>query len=132
MTAPRRALVTGVSGGIGGAIAVSLLSHGIDVLGTFRNGDVTDLLDTSATLDGELTTTRLDVTDSEAITSLFDDLRSAQRLPDIVVCNAGGPTERLSLTLSDDEFDACLQLNLHGAFRVARALPCPPPPRTRR
>jgi 3-oxoacyl-[acyl-carrier protein] reductase len=113
--AGRRALVTGASGGIGSAIARALHAQGAEVVLTGRRREALEAL--AAEL-GE--GTRVEVAEPT-------DAASAERLVeaadpvDILVNNAGITRDMLALRLKDADWDAVLETNLTGAFRLSRA-----------
>jgi 3-oxoacyl-[acyl-carrier protein] reductase len=113
--AGRRALVTGASGGIGSAIARALHAQGAEVVLTGRRREALDALATEL---GQ--GTRVEVAE-------LTDAASAERLieaadpVDVLVNNAGITRDMLALRLKDADWDAVLETNLTGAFRLSRA-----------
>ncbi len=118
----RRVLVTGVSGGIGRAVALDHAARGHQVVGTFLSHEsAAQAVQADAeSLDGAIDVTRLDITDADDVAAFFSRRKEANTLPEIVVCNAGTARDGLSILLSDDSFNDALALNLVGAFRVVR------------
>lgn len=109
-------LVTGAAGGIGRAIAEALVREGARVVGL----DLTEMLDEAGETAFDLRA--CDVTDRDAV--LREVERAADRLGalDVTVTAAAltggsGPFE----TLSDDDWDRYLRVNLSGTFLVCRA-----------
>jgi 3-oxoacyl-[acyl-carrier protein] reductase len=116
----RTALVTGASGGIGGAIAAALHRQGAEVMlaGTRR-----DALEALAGRLGERTHTGLaDLADSAATDRLAKAAEAAMGRVDILVNNAGITRDALGLRLSDEDWRDVLQVNLTAAFRLTRAV----------
>ena len=105
----RVVLVTGGNRGIGLAIARAFATQGDQVAVTSRSGDV----------DGFLTL-KCDVTSSAEVDAAFDRLEAELGPAEVVVSNAGLTRDGLALRMKDDDFDAVLDANLAGAFRVAR------------
>jgi 3-oxoacyl-[acyl-carrier protein] reductase len=114
----RRALVTGATGGIGGAIARALAGQGARVA---LSGTRADAL---AALGEELggapvLAARLDL--AGEVEGLVPAAMQALGGLDILVNNAGITRDNLGLRMKDEEWDAVLAVNLSAAFRLARA-----------
>ena len=105
----RVVLVTGGNRGIGLAIARSFADRGDRVAVTSRSGDV----------DGFLTL-KCDVTSSDEVDGAFTRLEDEWGPAEVVVSNAGLTRDGLTLRMKDEDFDAVIDANLAGAFRVAR------------
>ena len=112
----RRALVTGASGGIGGAVAAALHGQGCHVVLAGRRREALDGL--AATLGGG----RCEVATGDlADAAAADALVAAAEPVDILVNNAGITRDALALRLKDSDWQAVLDTNLTAAFRLARA-----------
>jgi 3-oxoacyl-[acyl-carrier protein] reductase len=112
------ALVTGASGGIGGAIAKALYSRGAQVMvaGTRRN-----VLSTLAAELGERAHIGLaDLADPTAADRLVKDAEAAMGRVDILVNNAGITRDALALRMDDEAWHAVIEVNLTAAFRLTR------------
>jgi 3-oxoacyl-[acyl-carrier protein] reductase len=114
------ALVTGASGGIGGAIAKALHRQGATVMlaGT-RHTVLSALADE---LGGRTHIGLADLADSAALDRLVKEAEAAMGRVDILVNNAGVTRDALALRLSDEDWHAVLQVNLTAAFRLTRAV----------
>ncbi|WOF21721.1 3-oxoacyl-ACP reductase FabG [Microbacterium betulae] len=110
MSTERVVLVTGGNRGIGRAIAERFVAEGHRVAVTARSGEGPE---------GTLTV-RADVTDSAALDAAFAEVEQALGPVTIVVANAGITKDTLMLRMSDDDFDAVVDTNLGGAFRVVK------------
>jgi 3-oxoacyl-[acyl-carrier protein] reductase len=111
----RRALVTGASGGIGGAIARGLHAQGCHVVLAGRRQEALEEL---ASVLGERCAVQTgDIADAVAA----DALVAAADPVDILVNNAGITRDMLALRLKDADWQAVLDTNLTAAFRLARA-----------
>ena len=115
----KRALVTGASGGIGEAAAIALAEAGAEVLLAARRTE--PMQATVAALEGRgsrARAVRLDVTDRAAARATIE----REGPFDILVNNAGRNTREPFLEVSDEAFDAMLDLNVRAAFTVAQAV----------
>ena len=113
------ALVTGASGGIGGAIARGLHSRGAQVMvaGTRR-----DALGTLAAELGERAHIGLaDLADPAAADRLVRDAERVMGRVDILVNNAGITRDALALRMDDESWRIVVEVNLTAAFRLMRA-----------
>jgi len=113
------ALITGASGGIGGAIARALHSQGAQVMlaGTRRN-----TLSTLAAELGERAHIGLaDLGDPAAADRLVKTAETAMGRVDILVNNAGVTRDMLALRMDDETWGAVIDVNLTAAFRLTRA-----------
>lgn len=123
----RTAVVTGGGSGLGRAIAEGLHEAGAYVV----VADVaTDrLAKVAAELGSErLETAKLDVRDTAAVDALLDDVAARRDGLDAVFANAGiargpGPGDERGLleTFDLDDWDALVDVNLHGVLRTVRA-----------
>ncbi len=113
------ALVTGASGGIGGAIARALHAQGAAVaLSGTRRGALDAL---AADLGRRAHVTPCDLSDAAAVGALAGEAETAMGGLDIVVNNAGVTRDGLMMRMSDDDWQTVLEVDLTAAFRVARA-----------
>jgi 3-oxoacyl-[acyl-carrier protein] reductase len=116
----RCALVTGASGGIGGAIARALHAQGASVvLSGTRESALTDLAEE---LGERVFTVAIDLADSPSVDSLVGQAEAkAGRGVDILVSNAGLTRDNLLLRMKDEEWSLVQQVNLEAYFRLSRA-----------
>ncbi|MEC8444544.1 MAG: 3-oxoacyl-ACP reductase FabG [Pseudomonadota bacterium] len=117
------ALVTGASRGIGLAIAQRLIHDGYRVVGTAtsENG-VAQLRDTLQQSGDEHDALVLNISDSDQTDAALASLQSDFGVPAVVVNNAGITRDNLFLRLNEDDWNAVLNTNLTGVFRVCKAL----------
>jgi len=110
------AVVTGASKGIGLAVVRTLAGEGMKVVG----GALT--VDALAGIDG-VTAVALDLVDSAGPARLIQSAVDHHGRVDVLVNNVGGVKLRLDgfLEVSDEEFEASLQLNFFAALRATRA-----------
>ena len=114
------ALVTGASGGLGGAIARALAAQGARVA---LSGSSEDRLRPIATeLGGEHFMVPCDLGDPAAVDALVPGTVAAfgGKL-DILVNNAGITRDNLTMRMKDDEWDQVIRVNLEASFRLMRA-----------
>jgi 3-hydroxybutyrate dehydrogenase len=83
----RIALVTGASRGIGRVIARQLSGQGLRVAVTARSQD--DLTEVASSCDRPTLTLPADITDGDAVDSLFDEVEGAWGPVEVLVANAG-------------------------------------------
>jgi len=113
------ALITGASGGIGGAIARALHAQGATVA---LSGTRRDALDTLAgELSGRVHVLACDLADKDAVEALVPKCEEAMGKLDILIANAGITRDNLLVQLSDQAWDDVIALNLTATFRLARA-----------
>jgi 3-oxoacyl-[acyl-carrier protein] reductase len=117
--AGKKALVTGASGGIGGAIATALHRQGalVAISGTRR-----DALDQRAGELGErVHVLPCNLADKQEVEALAPAAEAALGGLDILVNNAGITRDGLFLRLRDEDWDEVIAVNLTSAFRLCRA-----------
>ena len=115
----KTALVTGASGGLGGAIARALHAQGATVA---LSGTRREALETLAgELGSRVHVTPCDLSDTSAVEALVPAAETAMGSLDILVNNAGVTRDNLFMRMKDAEWDAVIAVNLTAAFRLARA-----------
>jgi 3-oxoacyl-[acyl-carrier protein] reductase len=115
----RGALVTGASGGIGGAIARALHAAGATVVlsGTREPA----LLALAGELGARAHVAVADLADPPAADTLVAAAEAAAGTLDILVNNAGFTRDGLAMRMKDADFRAVLDVDLEAPFRLARA-----------
>jgi 3-oxoacyl-[acyl-carrier protein] reductase len=115
----KTALVTGASGGIGGAIAKALHAQGavVGLSGTRREA----LEKAAAELGERAHVLPCDLGDAAATEALAKDAEAALGKLDILVNNAGLTRDNIAMRMKDDEWQKVLDVNLTAGFRLARA-----------
>jgi len=108
------ALVTGASGGIGGAIARGLWARGARLRITGRNAEPLERL--AEETGGEVII--CDLTDREAVEQLAEGCLDC----DIVVANAGLPGSGNLFDFSPEEIDRILDVNLRAPIQLSRTI----------
>lgn len=117
--AGQTALVTGASGGIGGAIARALHRQGAEVALAGTRAAALDAL--AGELGPRAHALTADLADPEAADKLLRDAEAAMNRVDILINNAGITRDALALRMRDEDWQAVLNLNLTAAFRLTRA-----------
>jgi len=115
----RCALITGASGGIGGAIARALHGQGATVaLSGTRRAALDDL---AAALGDRAHVVACDLSDPEATRALAAEAEAAMGGLDILVNNAGLTRDGLLLRMSDEDWQTVIDVDLTAGFRIVRA-----------
>ena len=123
MSDKKTAVITGGSRGIGRAICVRLAKAGMDVVFSYRSGK--EAADETVKLCEEYgvkaTAICGDVSDSKQCKEFMAEaLKIAQNGIDVLVNNAGITKDGLIVRMSDEDFDAVIDVNLKGAFYMMR------------
>lgn len=115
----KRALVTGASGGIGGAIAKALHAQGAVVALSGTRAEALKAL--AAELGDRTHVTPADLGSAEGANQLIKDAETAMGGIDILVNNAGLTRDQLAMRMKDEDWQTVLDVNLTAAFRLSRA-----------
>ena len=113
------ALVTGASGGIGGAIARALHGQGAEVMVAGTRRDALEAL--AAELGTRSHVGLADLADAAAPDRLVKDAEAAMGRVDILVNNAGVTRDSLALRMNDELWQAVIEIDLTAGFRLTRA-----------
>ena len=110
------AFITGISRGIGLEIAKSFLKDDYFVIGTSRS---------SFRINEELNSENcmhllMDVTDREQISSCFDELKKINKIPNVLINNAGITKDQLFLRMKEDDWDDVINSNLTSVFNITK------------
>ncbi|MEM1083602.1 MAG: SDR family oxidoreductase [Verrucomicrobiota bacterium] len=118
----RKALVTGVSGGVGAGIARRLLDAGCEIVGCARSKPETDGVNQFLSAgDGRAHYLECDVTDGERIEATVAEAATLLGGLDLVVSNAGVNVFTGVSDCSEEDWQHNLDLNLASHWRLARA-----------
>ena len=116
----RTALVTGASGGIGGAVARTLHAQGAAVVLSGTRQDALQAL--ASELGDRAFTAAASLSDPAAVDGLVAAAEAAAGAPlDILVSNAGLTRDNLLVRMKDEEWSIVQQVNLEAYFRLCRA-----------
>jgi 3-oxoacyl-[acyl-carrier protein] reductase len=115
----KTALVTGATGGIGGAIARALHAQGatVSISGTRR--EVLDAF--AAELKDRVHVLPCNLSNAEEVEALVPAAEKAMGQVDILVANAGITRDNLFVQLRDEDWTDVINVNLTSTFRLARA-----------
>lgn len=115
------ALVTGASSGIGAHFARTLARAGADVVLAARRQDrISSLADEIATETGVKTlAVAMDVTSKESVEAGFKAAADALGTVTLVCNNAGMAWPKWAIDSEDEDWDATMDTNLKGMWRVA-------------
>ncbi len=115
------ALVTGASGGIGGAIARALHAQGATVVLSGTRAEALETL--RAELGERAFTATCNLSDTESVEALPKAAETAAGAPiDILVNNAGITRDNLFMRMKDDEWMQVIAVDLTAGFRLSRAV----------
>jgi 3-oxoacyl-[acyl-carrier protein] reductase len=119
----RKALITGASGGIGEAVARALHARGATV---GLHGTRVEKLEALASELGErVMLFPANLSDRAEVKALGQTAETDLGGVDILVNNAGITRDGLFVRMSDDDWDAVIEVNLTAVFRLTRELTHP-------
>ena len=115
----KTALITGATGGLGGAIARALHGQGAQVVLSGTRAEALEAL--KAELGERSLVLPCNLSDAAAVDALFGQAEAATGEVHIVVSNAGVTRDGLLLRMKDEDWETVLRVNLEAYFRLARA-----------
>jgi len=117
----KAALVTGASGGIGGAIAKTLHGQGAKVVLSGTRAEALEALRAELGEGAFIAAANLsDIASIEALPKAAEEAAGAGI--DILVNNAGITKDNIFMRMKDEEWDQVIAVNLTAAFRLSRAV----------
>jgi 3-oxoacyl-[acyl-carrier protein] reductase len=117
--AGKTALVTGATGGIGGAIARALHGAGVTVAISARQADKLEAF--AKELGDRVHVLPCDLADRAAVSKLIDEAVGKLTRLDILVNNAGLTRDNLFMVMKDEQWDEVIAVNLTSTFMLCRA-----------
>jgi 3-oxoacyl-[acyl-carrier protein] reductase len=115
----KTALVTGASGGIGGAIARTLHRQGATVALSGTRRDALDAL--AGELAARVHVLPCNLAERDEVEALVPHAEEMMGQLDILIANAGITKDNLLVQLRDEDWDSVIAVNLTATFRLARA-----------
>ncbi|WP_460450409.1 3-oxoacyl-[acyl-carrier-protein] reductase [Alsobacter sp. SYSU BS001988] len=115
----KSALVTGASGGIGGAVARALHAQGATVAISGTRREALEAL--AGELGERVHILTANLSDKDSVEALVPGAEAAMGQLDILVNNAGVTRDNLFMRMKDDEWDQVIRVNLEASFRLMRA-----------
>jgi len=115
----KTALVTGATGGIGGAIARALHGRGATVAVSGTRRETLDQL--AGELAGRVHALPCNLADKDDVETLVPRAEEALGALDILVNNAGITRDNIFVRLRDEDWDQVIAVDLTAGFRLARA-----------
>ncbi len=116
----KNALLTGASGGIGGAIAKALHAAGATVAISGTRVDPLNAL--AAELGDRVHVLPCNLSDAEAVTALPKQAAEAMGSVDVLVNNAGITRDNLFMRMSEDDWAQVLEVNLTSTMRLCKGV----------
>lgn len=116
----KTALVTGATGGIGGAVATAL--HGAGAVVGISGRNEAKLSELAAQLGERVHVLPADLSNAEAIDALVKGAAEKMERIDILVNNAGLTRDNLSMRMKPEEWDEVIAVNMTATFRLAQAV----------
>ena len=117
----KTAMVTGASGGIGGAIAKTLHGQGAKVVLSGTRAEALEALRAELGEGAFIAAANLsDIASIEALPKAAEEAAGAGI--DILVNNAGITKDNIFMRMKDEEWDQVIAVNLTAAFRLSRAV----------
>jgi 3-oxoacyl-[acyl-carrier protein] reductase len=119
-------VITGAGGGIGSRLAARFAQEGATVV--LLDKDLDAARDVANEIERHSLSAKcygIDITQADAVRTTFDDVAATFGRLDVLVNNAGGIRDGRIQTLSDDDWDDVMNLNLRAAFLCCRSAVVP-------
>ena len=113
----KKVLITGATGGIGGALVKKFLSLNADVLGTGTNLEKLEKLKKNFP---KIKVKKFDISNHSSIEKFIEEASTELGGLDILVNNAGINRDNLSLRMKDDEWQKVIDVNLGSTFFLCK------------
>ena len=118
------AIVTGCSTGLGVQMAKALANQGANIVVVARRQNMIDEVakEIAAAYGVETLPIRCDITDTDAVNAMVDQVVAKFGRVNILINNAGTGAVAPAEDITDDQFNNEMNIDLFGSFRVARAV----------
>jgi len=118
------AIVTGCSTGLGVQMAKALANQGAKVVAVARRQNMIDEVaaEIAKEYGVETLAVRCDITDTDMVNSMVDQVLAKFGRVDILVNNAGTGAVAPAEDITDEQFSNEMNIDLFGSFKVARAV----------
>ena len=113
-------LITGATGGIGGAIARQMKQAGANVVVTGRSAEKLN-----ESFGDDFVKIAADLSDDGMAEKLINDTIEKTGRIDVLINNAGITADTLLMRMSDEQFDQVIDTNLRATFKLCRAVIMP-------
>ena len=111
-------LLTGSTGGIGGAILNKLLENKAKVIATGTNEKKLDIIKKRFT---DVIVKKFDITNHETIQDFIEECNEIfQKKIDVLINNAGITNDNLAIRMKDEEWNKVINLNLTSSFLLTK------------
>jgi len=116
------ALVTGASRGIGKACALELADAGYTVIVNYASNDDAAAAVVKSIIDsgGQAKAIKCDVSNSEAVKNMIDEIFAEFKRIDVLINNAGITRDGLLIRMSDEDWLKVINTNLSSVFYVTK------------
>ena len=123
MSTPRTAIVTGAARGIGAATAQRLAAagHAVAVLDLDESA-CADTVSAITDAGGRALAVGVDVADAAQVEAAVQRVADELGAPTILVNNAGITRDNLLFKMTEDDWDAVINVHLRGSFLMTRAV----------
>ncbi len=115
----KKALITGATGGIGGAIAKTFHGAGANLAISGSRQEKLDIF--AKELGVGVLPIACDLSQLASVDALIKEAEEKLGGLDVLVCNAGVTKDNLALRMKDEEWQQVIDINLTASFRLARA-----------
>ena len=113
----KKILITGATGGIGGALVKKFVSLEGDVLATGTKSEKLELLKKEHQ---SIKIKKFDISDHSKIEEFIENVSSELGGLDILINNAGVNSDNLSLRMKDEEWKKVIDINLTSTFLLSK------------
>ena len=113
----KKILITGATGGIGGALVKKFNSLGGTILATGTNADKLDQIKKNHP---NIKVKKFDISEHSRIEDFIENVKLELEGLDIIINNAGRTLDNLSLRMKDDDWKKIIDINLTSTFLLTK------------